>query len=161
MRDAVSGPIVVLVIGPCGAGKTTWIAAHPWPRGWFAIQREPLMDAVQTGPRSYTPAARTFSRVLYWAAIDHAAARGLSVAIEAGGATRRERAAILDRFPAPAWHREIVAIVPADPADPIARAKADPLRPRTSRSAWGEIVANWYRRYEPVAPDEADALAHV
>lgn len=148
----------MLVIGPCGAGKTTWLAAQPWPRGWFTVDLETVLDVVQAGPRSYTPAARALARVMFDAALGHAAQRGLNVAVTATGATRRERAAVLDRFPPARYCRTIVIVRPDDPELPIARAMADPLRPRSARAGWRAIVERWYRRWEPVTPDEADLI---
>lgn len=148
----MSAPIVWLVIGPCGAGKTTWIRDH-CPENKWTIEYEALLDAVQCGRRSYTPTARTFGRVLWQAAVAHVVARQMSCAIEIGGATARERSQVLCQFAR--WHREIVALVP-DPAVAVARAMRDPLRPRTTR--WGPIVARWYARYEIVRPAEADRI---
>lgn len=151
---------LVLVIGPPGAGKTTWIAAQDWPGRWFSVQAEALLGAVQMGPRRYTNDARAIMRALAATTIEQAARRRVNVVIEGGGETVRARAALLARFPAPEWRRRIVAIVPADPAIAIARAKADPLRP-PSRWVWEAIVRNWYRRWEPVGADEADLVEWI
>lgn len=150
-------PTVILVIGPCGAGKTTWIAQQAGQRAgeWFTAQAELLLDAVQVTTRSrrhYSPAARQFGRVLYHAAMSQALATRRNLYLEAGGATRRERACLLDPFRASGYRIEIVACVPDTPATALDRIRSDQRRP--GHPYWRVLVERWYQQYELVEADE-------
>jgi predicted kinase len=141
---------LVLVIGPCGAGKTTYArASYP---DYAQPDRESLIRALTPdGALHYYPELRTLSALLQKQAVRHLLAKGIAVCVTAGGTTRKERAE---------W-REVAALVGArfscirvvvEAETCIARARADPHRPASSKDQWAAIVSHWFRDFEPVDP---------
>lgn len=157
-------PVVVLVSGPWGAGKTRWIRQQAGRRAgeWFHLSTDPLLDTIYLHGRTrrhYHPSARAFARALYQAGIQYAVTRGRNLYLESGAATRSERSARLLPFREPGWRCEIVVVRPANPATVIERIRADLSRPWSSY--WAVGVHRWYTRHEPVGDDEADRVVVI
>ena len=138
---------LILVIGPCGAGKTTYARAH------YPQHAQPDFEALLRACRAdgtlcYYPELRATADRLMDLAVRELLKRGIAVCITDSGATRKERRrwiTIADGAPV----RCIRLIV--TPAIAIARGQCDPMRPTTSRAKWPAIVQHWYQRWE--APD--------
>lgn len=147
---------LVLVIGPCGAGKTTYARAH-YP-DYAQPDREALIRALTPdGALHYYPEFRALSAYLHKQAVRHLLAKGIAVCVTVGGATRKERAEWREIA---VWTGAMLSCIRllADEATCLARAKADPTRPESSKGKWAEIIGNWFAGYEPVDP-EAEGIA--
>lgn len=144
---------LVVVIGPCGAGKTTW-SRRAFPDHAHPDAEELARTLFATTARfRYYPWTRAVAARLHCTAVAELLGRGVPVCVTARGATRVERA----KWAALAAERgvdaHLVRLV-VDEQTCVERARSDPRRPRTSRSAWGRIVAHWFRDYEPVGDGE-------
>lgn len=140
---------LVLVIGPCGAGKTTYARAH-YPR-YLHPDAEILMHTFFATPERFRFYAhiRTCGALLVETATRHVLAKQHSVCLTIGGATRKERMKWSDlAFDCQAACQVIRLMT--DAATCIARAKADATRPASSKSSWQESIAHWFRDFEPV-----------
>lgn len=151
-------PRLMLVIGPPGAGKTTWARAElaRLPGVWYLADAEELLRA--TRPVAGWPTgARPLQKALYATVLRVAAERALSLIVTAGCPTRVERERLLLPFRTTHGTTILTLLPPVDVC--AARARADPLRPASSRGWWPTQIANWYRLYEPVAAAEANVVA--
>lgn len=151
---------LVLVIGACGAGKTTWARAnlpnHAHPDA-EQLARTLFADPSQS---RYYPWVRVVMKRLVHCATVTLLERGVSVAVAGRGATPDERRTWIDLAASYGAPTHIVWLA-TPPEVCVARAQADPNRPRTSRRAWPQIVANWYRDWQPPTPDEGYASYRV
>ncbi|MDE1904934.1 MAG: AAA family ATPase [Rhodospirillales bacterium] len=140
---------LALIIGPCGAGKSTYARAH-YPEH-ARPEREGMIRAMTPdGALHYYPALRAIASALQDLAVASLFARGYAVCVTDGGATRAERARWVGMAANVPCH--VIRLV-VSPATAIARAASDPTRPQTSKGKWPKIVQNWYRRWE--SPDPA------
>lgn len=147
---------LIVVVGPCGAGKTTWArATYPRHAHPDAEELARTLFADRTLFRYY-PWTRAVSRRLLITAVDDLAARGVPTVVTARGAKAVERRVWLGvarRHQIPA--HVVRMLTPADAC--VERARADPLRPPSSRSAWERIVEAWFRDWQPPTADEGHA----
>ena len=145
---------LILVIGPCGAGKTTYARAH-YP-DHLHVGTDPLICAMRADMRlKWYPHLHAASRRMQDAALDYLLSHGHNVCVTDGGTTRRRRqkwSALAHRYGATL---SIVRLLVA-PDVCIMRAQADPDRPKTSKSGWPKIVAHWFRDFEPVDMEHED-----
>jgi phosphoadenosine phosphosulfate reductase len=139
----------VLIIGPCGAGKTTYARQH-YPEHLHP-DMEAMMHTFFSDPATfhYYPAIRTCGALLVEQAVQHLLAKKQVVCLTISGATRASRMKWTNMaFDAGVDVQCIRLLV--DSATCVARAKADKTRPVSSRGHWQEIVLHWFRDFEPV-----------
>lgn len=140
-------PELVLIIGPCGAGKTTFARAY-FPEH-VQPQREAFIRAMTPdGLLHYYPELRAMSAQLEYQAVSLALSKGLAVCLTAGGATRQERSqwvALAQQFKVPT---QVIRLV-VTPEEALTRAQHDPHRPKSSKQHWEEVIAHWFRDFEP------------
>lgn len=144
-----SEPELVLIIGPCGAGKTTYARQHY--AGFLQPDFERLTHSLFVNEHDfrYYSYIRSCGRVLFEAATKHLVQKRVPVCVTMNGATRKERRFYSDlAFDAGLPCHVIRLLVDAQTC--IARAKADTTRPATSKQHWQEIVEHWFTSYEPV-----------
>lgn len=138
----------VLVIGPCGAGKTTYARAH-YPQHAQPDHEALIRALTPDGCLHYYPELRVLSLLLQRRAVQQLLAKEVAVCVTTGGATRKERA---EWRALAAWANVPVSCIHlrVDAATCLARAKADKNRPDSSRGKWAEIIDNWFRAWQPV-----------
>lgn len=141
---------LTLIIGCCGAGKTTYLR-HYSDRLHFDAERH--LDALLDGRRKYYPEVWRVARRMLHAGYEAALATGLDIALTASGHTRTERATWLLPARLHGYHTEIV-LVRVSPETALVRCKADAARPKTTR--WRPIIEHWFRDFEAVEADECD-----
>lgn len=143
--------MLTLVIGPCGAGKTTWARSHR-PEDYHPDAEHLTRTLVATPERHRLhPHIRALGRRLLTTAVEHLLAGGHPVCVTVRGATRAERAVYTTMAIRHTTGTHVVRLL-TPPEVCIRRAQADPDRPPTSQRAWPDIVDNWFGDYEPVAP---------
>lgn len=148
---------LVLIIGPCGAGKTTYARTH-YPTHLHP-DMEAIMHTLYVNPIDFRYHAyiRTCGKILTEQATQHLLAKQQSVCLTIGGATRKDRQKwIAIATECGAFVRCVRLLV--DPETAIIRARSDPSRPATSKSKWRKIVEHWFRDFEPVDA-EAEEIA--
>lgn len=143
------GSELVVVIGPCGAGKTTYARASL--PGHAHVDGEDLARTLFADPADfrYHPWVRAWTRRAMVHAVHDLVGHGRSTCVTADGPTvaRRHRwVAIADEFAVPC--RVVLVTTPAEVC--VARARLDPRRPSMARSSWRGVVDNWFRDFEPV-----------
>lgn len=140
---------LILIIGPCGSGKTTYARAH-YPNHYHP-DMEILAKTLFASSEQfrYYPVIRSCGDILKEQAVKHLLAKKQPICLTIGGATRKERMRWSDMaFDAGVDVHCIRLLVNAETC--IARAKADKLRPATSKQHWQEIVEHWFRDFESV-----------
>lgn len=141
---------LTMIIGCCGAGKTTYLRHYP-DRLHFDAERH--LDALLDGQRNCYPEVWRIVRRMMHVGYEEALTTGLDIALTASGHTRNERAAWLLPARLNGYHTEVVLLRVA-PETALARCKADVTRPKTTR--WRPIVEHWFRDFEDVEADECD-----
>lgn len=92
---------------------------------------------------------------MYWAGFERALATGANIAVTTTSPTAAARARLVTAARRSGYAVRIVCLA-VDYETALQRCKKDPARPKTTR--WHELLANWYRDYEPVAAAEADEM---
>lgn len=141
---------LTLIIGCCGAGKTTYLQHYP---DSLHFDAERHLDALLAGRRKYYPEVWRVTRRMLRAGYEEALTTGMNIALTASGHTRAERAAWLLPARIAEYQTEIV-LLHVTPEMALARCKADATRPKTTR--WRPIIEHWFRDFEAVEADECD-----
>src|SRR5690606_13106435 len=137
---------LVIVFGPCGAGKTTWARAnlpdHAHP------DAEQLSRTLFATPDRFRlhPWTRAAGRRLGDTAVRYLLSAEIPACVTIRAATRMERArwlGIATEYKVPAR----LVHMATDRQVCMARAMRDPLRPRTSRGTWPQIINNWFKAF--------------
>ena len=141
-------PELVLIIGPCGAGKTTY-ARDAYPQHAQPDYESFIRALTPDGALHYDVTLRAIAGRIQRDAARDLLKRGRAVCLTSGGATRTERATWI------ALAHDAGAVVlcvwlVVDEATCLARAQSDITRPTTSKGKWAQIVHNWFARYEPI-----------
>lgn len=139
---------LILIIGPCGAGKTTYARAH-YPQHARPEHEAMIRAMTPDGALHYEPVLRAIAPRLQDLAVAGLLQRGYAVCVTDGGAMPKDRARWVTLATATCTPVHVIRLV-VSPARAIYRAQSDPHRPKTSKSAWPTIVQNWYRHWEAV-----------
>jgi len=138
-----------MIIGPCGAGKTTYARQH-YPKHFHpdyeAIIR--TLFASQDLFRFY-PQIRATGHILYRTATRELLKRKMDVCIPDTGFNSKKRGEFVEMARENDASVHVIRLL-VDKETAIARACSDELRPKTSRPYWGEIIEHWFRDWEPV-----------
>jgi hypothetical protein len=112
---------------------------------------EVLMHTLFVNPKQfrYYPHIRTCGALLLEQSVKHLLSKKQKICLTISGATRKERMKWTDMaFDAGIDVYCIRLLVDAETC--IARAKADPNRPASSRQSWQDIIKHWFDAWEPV-----------
>ena len=138
---------LILVVGPCGAGKTTWARAT-YPQHAHPDAEELARTLFATPDRfRYYPWVRAVQARMLRVAVEGLLSRRVPTVVTARGATvaeRREWAGLAAFYETPA--RLVRLATPAEVC--VERARSDSRRPRSSRPVWSGVVGNWFRDWE-------------
>ena len=146
---------LLLIVGPSGAGKTTYLRERV--AGCLILDLELILDALLF-QRKYYPAARKVAETMFQSGWACALSTGANLAVTAWGATRRERQQLVAPAKA-AGYRVTMIFLQVPIEECLRRCRADPQRPRTTD--WRPILANWFKRFEPITADEADEISEI
>lgn len=140
---------LILVIGPCGSGKTTY-ARSRYPE-YLHPDMEILMHTLYADPSDirYHAYIRTCGKLLIEQATRCLLTKRQSVCLTIGGATREDRRKWIEMAHECGASVHCVRLL-IESKTCILRAKADITRPATSKSKWREIIEHWFRDFEPV-----------
>ena len=170
MAYAVAGsePLVIVVMGPVGAGKTTQAEALGAALGWEVVSSDRVRKAQAGVPlfRRGTDAERAElyapdrTEAVYAALVDtalHRASGGLSTVLDATFGTRRHRDALRAALAAAGVrHRLVELTAPADALRDRLAARTDGTVVSDARAADFAFLAD---RYEP--PDALEDREHL
>ncbi|MBN1954836.1 MAG: ATP-binding protein [Anaerolineae bacterium] len=141
---------LVIVLGPPGAGKTTY-SREQYP-GYTLFDNDRIIEAVW-GSLQFHPEVKYTAKAMTAAGVERALRHGLAVVVPISGRTRKERGRWAEQGRAAGYRVTIIKVAPPA-AECLARCKADPTRPKTTD--WQPIIERWFRVFEPVADDECD-----
>ena len=146
-------PELILIIGPSGAGKTTYARMH-YPQhlhpDYEALIR--TLFASQDLFRFY-PQVRATGARLHRLAVRELLLRQMNVCIPETAGTALKRKQWIDI----AQEANVLVhciLLRVDQATAIHRACTDSLRPKTARPSWPPMIERWYRDFEPVCCEE-------
>lgn len=154
---------VTLVIGPVGAGKTTW-ALRQMRRGDYLVDGDRLLAALQPPGEPLWDARGSALRRWLVTAVTAYLGGVSTLYLTAGGATRREREAawLTTCWQPQSTRRRLVIVLPPDAETALARIRTDVAsgqRPRTTRrEVWEQMARGWYGRLQWPDADEADEI---
>lgn len=146
---------LILIVGAYGAGKTTYLRALS---GCLRLDYDEILDTLHGPPRKYYNECRAVTQAMLDAGLERALATGASIVLPVTAPRRADRARYVRRAQAAGYRVRIVYLdVSYDEA--LRRCKADPARPKTTR--WHELLATWFRDFEPVLPEKADEVIYA
>lgn len=141
-----------IVMGPPGAGKSTYINAH-FPAALAPNADRYTVAHMPDHQLHFGSSVRAIAEHLAFYALEQILMRGFACVFELGGATRAERASIITvarRY----GYRVHGILLEVTPDTAWRRTQHDPTRPATSKPKWRAMIDHWYERFEPIASNE-------